>query len=267
MFRALIAAALIAAALLALGAAPTGASPAAAGERPLPRHRAIVREAPLRLSPEARDWLLRAVPPAASPRARLERLVAALLDRGGLALDEIDGRTWTAAEAFAVRRANCVAFAHLVVAMGRSLELPLYFVLGTGIEDRSQHHDLRVAHGHLAAGYGSGDDLVVIDFAGLHRGSAVSVQPIEDRVARAVYFANRGAELLLAGDSELAVAWLQVAVELAPKHAWGWQNLSVALYRSGRQAAAELVQRRACELAPEALPRGAMSRSRCAAPR
>lgn len=242
--------------------------------RPLPRREQILQAQPLLLPAAAKVWLARSVPAALPAEDRLRRLVEAVLGNGpvggtrGLGLREIDDRTGTAAEAFHDHQANCVALAQLLVALGREIDLPLYFVLGVEIEGRGQRAGFHVATGHLAVGYGPDAKRQVLDFGGITRPPRQRFVRIDDRQARAVFLANRGAELLLAGDSELAVVWLEEAVEQAPDWSWGWRNLAVALRRSGRMAAAELVQRRVCELAASSLPRrGAQTKGeRCLAP-
>ncbi|HET9767304.1 MAG TPA: transglutaminase domain-containing protein, partial [Thermoanaerobaculia bacterium] len=80
--------------------------------------------------PTAR-WVRSTVPARVPPLDRLRRLSRALLDPiRGIAEG---AHTSTAADVFAERRANCVGYANLFVALARELGVAAYFVLVDGL--------------------------------------------------------------------------------------------------------------------------------------
>lgn len=197
-------------------------------------------------------------PPATSQRdsARFALLAAALLGDDGLALEESLQRTPTAVEAFADRQANCLGLAYLTVALGRLADLPMAFVEESAPPALEQRDGVRVAHRHAAAGWRAGRHVWVLDFAGLRRRPADQVVVLTDHQARGLFYANRGAEALLAGDAPSAVVWLEAAVELVPED-WVWRNLALALVRSGRPTAARVAREHARSLGGRAATRDA----------
>jgi|CXWL01.1.fsa_nt_gi hypothetical protein len=233
-----------------LAASPSEAPPAS-GPRDL-----------LALTPPMRAWVHRVAPAFdATERARqlafdaterARQLARALLGPE-LGLVEVVGPTTSAAEVFASRRANCVGFALLAVALGRELGLPLSFALAGGVESYAVRGDLRIGTGHLAASWGRAGRLQILDFAGVGKPRAGALDLVADRTAAAVFHANRGAERLLAGGDRAApeaVAALEIAVAFDPGLEQAWVNLGVARRRAGDAAGAEIAYRHALALAP-----------------
>ncbi len=187
---------------------------------------------PTALTAEMKTWARRIAPPTAPTDLRLYLLLNALLVAEEHSLEEISGYTPTVAEAFERRQANCVAFAHLFVALSREVGLATYFVMENEPEGIEDHGDLRVVVRHLAVGHGPPHNMQVLDFAGT--GPAPPrrrVEVLSDRAALAIYYSNRGAELLLDGKLDAAIAWLEHAVELDTTLRPTRDNLEVALYR------------------------------------
>ena len=194
---------------------------------------------PAAVDPEMVRWAEARVPAGLPVAQRLTLLHRALVDRGGLAIAD-SSRTMTARQAFAERKANCVAFAHLYLALARRLGMPVYFVLARGIEREGRQKDLRVLEGHMAVGFGGGDGdpagaarALVVDASGVRRAGRETFEKIGDLIAEAIFFSNRGVEALLDGHRQEAVAWLQKATDQAPELAPLWSNLGVARRRAG----------------------------------
>ncbi len=201
--------------------------------------------------PTAR-WARSTVPAHVAPLERLRRLSRALLDPiGGI----VEGaHTSTAADVFAERRANCVGYANLFVALARELGIAAYFVLVDGVPGSGAppaDASLAVREGHLAAAWGPAGDRRVFDFAGETPGARLQVRPITDLAAIAVFYSNRGVEALLEGRTGDAVDWLRDAAQLEPSALpTTWVNLGVALRRAGDLEAANAAYDRALELDP-----------------
>ena len=186
------------------------------------------------------------------PLERLRRLSRALLDPiGGIAEG---AHTSTAADVFAERRANCVGYANLFVALARELGVAAYFVLVDGVPGSGAppaDASLAVREGHLAAAWGPAGDRRVFDFAGETPGARLQVRPITDLAAVAVFYSNRGVEALFEGRTGDAVDWLRDAAQLEPSALpTTWVNLGVALRRAGDLEAANAAYDRALELDP-----------------
>jgi tetratricopeptide (TPR) repeat protein len=206
---------------------------------------------PLKLDSQMKAWVRRVVPKRGLPEARLRGLLNGLLDSNELNIEQVAGPTATAAQAFENRKANCVAFAHLIVALAREAGLQVYFIWTSDVEGYNEKDDLRIAERHLAAGYGPASKMTVLDFRGLTGARPGRYQVISDHAAAAICHSNRGVEELLAQKVEAAVAWLEAAVQIDPELDVAWMNLGVGLRRAGNFNAAENAYQRALEINPD----------------
>ena len=208
---------------------------------------------PHALTDEMRSWAHARVGTTGLPEERLERLLSALQDAGGLEITYEAGYTSTAPEAFARRRANCLAFTALFVGMARELGLPAFYLDVDDVEKYAKEGDLVVISGHITAGFDTGPDIKVLEFSAAPQGiSYRHVRAVSDLTAIALFYSNRGGELLRAGKQQEARQWLETAVGLDPELARAWINLGVALRRDGDLDGAEGAYRRALEVDPAA---------------
>ncbi|HYG62400.1 MAG TPA: tetratricopeptide repeat protein [Thermoanaerobaculia bacterium] len=205
---------------------------------------------PYELTDEMREWVHRMVPRNLSFDRRLPMLVDALLSEKGLNVTYEAKHTGTAEEVFKTRRANCLAFTSLFVAMSREVGVPAFFLDVQELERFEKEGDLVVVSGHVSAGYGIGKTLQVLDFSSVSPTSGYQrrVFPISDVRAIALYHSNRGAEALRAGNEEEALDWLHKAVAIDPEVPGAWINYGVALRRSGKDGEAENAYRKALEI-------------------
>ena len=178
----------------------------------------------------------------------------ALISSRGLGLTYEADHTVGAREAFTTRRANCVTFTNLFVGLARELGLPVYFVLIDDVQKFTREGDLVVVSDHMTAGYGEPHQRLILDFTPGQSADYRGIHELSDLTAIAMFYSNRGAALLRAGESGPAVPWLRTAVTLDPELAGGWTNLGVALRRTGDLAAAEAAYRRALEADPATIP-------------
>ena len=202
---------------------------------------------PWRLNAEMRQWVHHQVPDNLGNEERLQRLLAALLGSDGLALVYKAGTTSTAQEVFASHQANCLAFTSIFVGMAREVGVPVFYLDVGDLEKFERDGNLVVESGHITAGYGSGSQLRILEFTPIATPSYRQLHRISDETAIALYYSNRGAELLRGGDDREALVWLRQAVVIDAELARAWINYGVALRRTGDPAGAEAAYRKALE--------------------
>lgn len=166
------------------------------------------------------------------PVDRLDRLQGYLFDDERFPF-EYSRATLTAAEAFRLRKGNCVSFTNLFIALGRSVGLP---VLAAGVRvdgDTQQEDDLVIVSTHVVAVLRDSRGMRIYDFNRGRRGSPIHVQLMDDLWINAIYLNNRGVEALRSGRLEAARGYVEDALRLAPAFVGAWGNLGVIRRRAG----------------------------------
>jgi Flp pilus assembly protein TadD len=208
---------------------------------------------PFEITDEMRAWAHQQVPDTTPATQRLEQLLAAMVDPQRLNLVYESGHTATAREAFESRKANCLAFTSLFVGMARELGLPAFYLDVDDVEKFEKDGDLMVVSGHVSGGYDIGGGKVkILDFTPATQPGYRRVRPLTDLRAVALYYSNRGAEMIRTARGNEALPWLRKAVEIDPELSGAWVNLGVGLRRAGDVAGAEAAYRKALEVNPEA---------------
>ncbi len=243
-------------ALLALGGCVSSRAPQGTGELRKELHSRGIDPSsvviPFEITDEMRVWARAQIPEGTPEEERLDKLLAAMLDPANLQLQYEAGRTVTAQEAFQNRKANCLAFTSLFVGMARELGIPVYYLDVEDVERFEKDGDLMVVSGHVSAGFSIGGGKVkILDFSPSGMPAYRRVYQVSDLRAVALYYSNRGAESLRAGNSVEALTWLRKAVEIDPGFGGGWVNLGVARRRAGDTPGAEAAYRRALEADPQ----------------
>jgi Flp pilus assembly protein TadD len=190
--------------------------------------------------------------PARGELDRLQRL-GRFLDDGerGLGLRYREDATYTVAEAYLNRQANCVtytlvflALAHLagLEAYPQEIEEILSWQQFGDIVYRSNHVNVRarVARKHYLVDVG-GDSLV-----GRHPARRITMQR-----ALAQYYNNRAVVLLSEQRMSAALAHAGIALELDPDYPVTWSNTGVLRLRSGDRSGAERAYLTALRLDPD----------------
>ena len=209
---------------------------------------------PFALDDEMRRWTHEQGPATSGePGAVADELLTALLSRSGLDLVYQSGHTGSAREVFTTKTANCLAFTHLFVGMARELGLAVYYLRVDDLQRFDREGDLVIASGHVTAGFGPTPQRRILEFSALPIRDYKQVRQIDDLEAVAMFYSNRGAELLREADATGALAWLETAVRVDPELPEAWVNLGVALRREGQMARAEASYRRALEADPQTL--------------
>lgn len=209
---------------------------------------------PLEVTPEMREWARSSVRRNASEKERMFDLMDALIRKQGLAVRYERDRTGTAQEVFETGEANCLSFTTLFVALTREIGVHTYFLSVRRDETYEKEGDLVVRWEHVTAGWGAAHARTVLEF-GFIPGDVkyLTAQRVSDLTALAMFYSNRGAEALLAGDNDEALSWLETAVKLDPSWSHGWLNLGVVKRRRGDLDGAEQAYLRGIEANPEHL--------------
>lgn len=192
------------------------------------------------LPPELRARLQHEVnEPGGSGRARLTRLGRFLFRKSGLGMEYAVDATYTVEEAYRTRKANCLTFTLLTVALARELGLQAY---GQELADVvAWRADDNIVYGfnHVNAGITVEGSRFTLDVA---RDLVLARDPpkrISDEHLLALYYNNRAAELLVGATPATADPYMAMALQLAPRYASAWANAGVLQLRHGDLQAAE----------------------------
>ena len=206
---------------------------------------------PFELSDEMRQWAQDKASRTVLPADKLRALRDALMDPDQMKIEYAWGYTGTATEVFEERRANCLSFTNLFLGMARELGVPVFFLAIDRVETYRKAGDLVVVSDHVAVAYGdTRTDLLVFDFSPYQNEGYRAVRPISDLTAIAMFYSNRGAEMLQEGRVYDAASWLRTAVTIDPELSPAWVNLGVVLRRAGDLEGAEDAYKHALEIDP-----------------
>lgn len=202
---------------------------------------------------EMRRWVHQAIPnPQVPTDKRLQLLLNALLDpQKGLGITYEGHYTGTAAEVFESRRANCLSFTNIFVGLAREIGVPAFYLDVDDIQRFEKEGDLVIVSGHVSAAFAVEQYIEILDFSLAPAAHYRQIKRISDRSAIALYYSNRGGELMRSGEFAQALPWLKSSVVLDPGLARGWVNLGVALRRTGDPTAAEAAYRKALDIDPD----------------
>ncbi|GAB2515355.1 transglutaminase-like domain-containing protein [Lysobacter humi (ex Lee et al. 2017)] len=188
-----------------------------------------------------REVLAKSLP----PKERLDAIVRFLIEPSGIYLTYRADATYTIAEAYAKRDANCLTFTLMAVALAREAGLEAY---GQAIENtlvweregdvvyRTNHVNAGVSFQRKRFGIDVSQDSVML------RGLP---DPISDARLLALYYNNRAVEIDASGDAATADAYMARSLELDPEYATSWSNAGVLRMRRGDIDGAERHYRRA----------------------
>jgi Flp pilus assembly protein TadD len=205
----------------------------------------------LALDEDMRGFVARHVDPAAPAVQRLEQLLAAVIGNEHFAVVYND-RTYTAAETFRLKEANCLSFTNLFIALAREagitvsyqeVDVPPDWTLTGDIMVLSRHVDV------LVPGRAGADR--VVDFNMADFDTAYDRRAITDARGRAHYYSNLGAAHLQAGEVLLALRHLRKALAEDPGFSPAWVNLGALYLRAGEPDWARAAWRQALAVQPD----------------
>ncbi|WP_158238409.1 MULTISPECIES: tetratricopeptide repeat protein [Luteimonas] len=173
-------------------------------------------------------------------------------ERGlGMAYDHT--ATLTVEEAYRTRRANCLTFTILTLALARELGLDAQaHHLDEVLSWREENANL-VRTDHVNTGVRLQQRRYTIDVASNDILSRASPNPIRDEVLLAMYFSNRAMELVIDGDYLGAAPYMATSLALDPDSADSLSNAGVVALRTGDLPAAERHYRAALARKPDHL--------------
>lgn len=186
-----------------------------------------------------------------SEEKQLRALQRALFDPGEFPFSYEEGKTLTAAEAFELRRGNCMSFTALFIALSRSQGLETNLVSVQKLPDIDNENGLILVNRHVVAGYRGATKTTLYDFYVTTTTPFLRRNFISDLKASALFHNNLGAEALRDSKLEMAKKQYTRATTLAPDWAPGWIGLGVCRAREGAYQEALQLYFRARKLEPD----------------
>lgn len=167
----------------------------------------------------------------------------------GLRLEYESTHTRTAAEAFEAGAGNCLSLVMMTAAFAKHLGLTVSYQAVRVDAFYSRSGSLTLASGHVNLVMGPrpmrgtldrGDpDLLVVDFLSPRDLRRQNTLPLQERTIVAMYFNNRAAELVAAGQTDAAYWHAREALRHDPGFASAANTLGVVHLRAGQPEAAE----------------------------
>lgn len=187
---------------------------------------------------------------ATDPQQRMERLVDFLFMPEGLGMRYAQDATYTVAEAYQTRTANCLSFTLLTVVLAREAGLQAYGQqIAQSLAWRREGNTIfRTIH--VNAGIRLGQRNLTVDVAWDRVIASDPPARVSDARLLAHYYNNRSVELMAAGQLDAARAHAAVSVQLDPAYATSWSNAGVLNLRAGLPDQAERDYRHALVLDP-----------------
>ena len=206
---------------------------------------------PMALTPEMKTSA-RELGGIGTDEEKLGHLRAALLDGRGFTFEYERGSTFSAEEAFANRRGNCVSFTNLFIALGRSLGIRLQAALVSARGISTREGDLIVTYNHMVAVYVAegGRKEKVYDFYRTGDDLGGQLTLLDDWAVAAIRASNDGISHLNRGEYEASVHDLELAVKLDPHLGSLYANLGLARSRTGDVVGAFAAIRKGLEVEP-----------------
>lgn len=204
----------------------------------------------LALNDDMRRFVAEHVPPNGPDQWRLHELLRTLLEDADYRL-EYDEHTYTAAEAFRQRRANCLGYTNLFVALARAAGLTVHFQEVDVPADWSRSAAGFVQSRHVNTLVESADKSErVVDFNMPDFRTAYARRTISDARAAAHFHSNIGIERMAAGDTLAALMNFRKAIEADSRFEAAWVNLGALYSRAGQPAFAEAAWLHTLSFAP-----------------
>ncbi|HEL4113604.1 TPA: UDP-N-acetylglucosamine-peptide N-acetylglucosaminyltransferase [Stenotrophomonas maltophilia] len=185
-----------------------------------------------------------------SREQRLQALVEMIFDRHGMDLQYDADATLTVSEIWQQRRANCLAFTLMFVALAHEAGIQARVQeVGQAVSwYQDQDQGLVYSVGHVNAGVGFAGRFATVDLDRNVLYDRRGPLPISQARALAHFYNNRGAEHLADGDFGGARAFFNASLAQDSGFAPVWNNLGVLDHREGNNEAARQALDRSLQL-------------------
>lgn len=187
---------------------------------------------------------------ARSDTQRLQRLVEVIFGADGLGIAYQDDATTTVDQAYLTRKANCLTFTLLFVALAREAGLEAY---PQEIDETlAWHQEASTIYqsNHVNAGIRIGARRYTVDVGSDTLIGRDPPEQVSDQRLLSHFYSNRAASLMAQQALEDAARHMHIALQLDPGYANSWSNQGVLYLRQGEVDNARLAYRRALELDP-----------------
>ena len=216
-------------------------------------------ESPLRLSPQVRALARDKIGYDGTEKARLLKVVRFMSESEGLGFQYQTQSSLPAEKAYSARRGDCMSYANLLVALARSLDVPVRFVRITQLPVTWEAGGRFFESSHMAVALGrnaSWDQAVIVDFGNVHTSPwrFSLYDDVSDEEAFVLFQNNVAVQRLLAGDvatAEKILGFFQAHAPEVPEIA---NNLSLVLLQAGRNREAMDLLHSAVERFPRFRP-------------
>lgn len=200
---------------------------------------------------ELRTMLRRQVvePSGNNRKRRLDLLLDFMFDENGLNMQYQYDASTTVADSFRARKANCLAFTLLTVALAREAGLSAYGQEIDRVLSWQLTGNVVMQNTHTNAGVAINDARLVVDVASDELLAITPPRRIEDRRLLALFYNNNAMQLMVDGYPQQARAWLDAALRQGGDPLL-WNNAGVLSLRTGDNAGAERMFLRALKQNP-----------------
>lgn len=183
---------------------------------------------------------------------RAQALVDMIFSQRGLDLQYDANATYTLAEIWQQRRANCLAFTLLFVTLAREAGIQARVQQVDRVVSWYQDQDQGVVYsvGHVNASIVVDGRSGTVDLDRNVLYDRRGPQPISTARALAHFYNNRGAERMASNDGAGAQAFFAAALQQDPSFASTWNNVGVLASRRGDLVAARMALETALRLKP-----------------
>lgn len=170
------------------------------------------------IDPRLRGWNL------------VERLQELLFSPDYLNMQYDDLANFTASQAFAERRANCLSLVNLYIGMARHLGLDVQYQTIKMRPVWNRRGEVMILSEHINAhGRIGPTNRYIVDFTPEVRLQSQTARLISDTEALALFFNNVGVEYLIAGEYEKAREQFSYALVVNPELSIAWNNMGSVL--------------------------------------
>lgn len=184
-------------------------------------------------------------------RQRIEQLLHFMIDPDALGIVYDEAATNSIAQTYATRKANCLSFTLLFLALAREAGLEAH---GQEIRNTLSWHQEQgtiYRSNHVNAGVRIGGRSLTVDTSGDTVITGERPAAISEERLLAHYYNNLAMEQLARGDIAAGLRLMDAALAKAPDYAALWSNLGVLHMRNQDITAAERSYLKALKLDPE----------------